>query len=74
MTLPSALLAEIDRRRQRSRSAFLEEAATLYLAQQAQRERDAKDLAIYAAHSERLNREAADDSAGFGFSDFKDRG
>jgi len=59
VTLPVALLEEIDRR-DSNRSAFLEQAARLYLAQSAKRERDAKDLAILEKNAERLNREAAD--------------
>ena len=59
VTLPSALLEEIDRHNA-NRSAFLEEAAQYYLAQRAKLKRDAKDSAIFAKHSERLNREAED--------------
>ena len=59
MTLPSTLLEEIDRL-SANRSAFLEQAANLYLAQNAKRDRNAKDAAILEKNAERLNREAAD--------------
>ena len=59
VTLPSALLDKIDRHTG-NRSAFLEQAATLYLAQSAKCDRDAKDVAILNKHADRLNREAAD--------------
>jgi NAD(P)-dependent dehydrogenase (short-subunit alcohol dehydrogenase family) len=36
----------------------LEQAATMYLAERAKRDRDAKDFAILNKHSGRLNREA----------------
>ena len=59
VTLPSALLEEIDRHNS-NRSAFLEQAATQYLLHFATRERDSKDAAILAKHAGRLNREASD--------------
>jgi metal-responsive CopG/Arc/MetJ family transcriptional regulator len=59
VTLPSALLEEIDRLN-RNRSAFFEQAARQYLAQNAKRGRDAKDAAILERNAERLNREAAE--------------
>jgi metal-responsive CopG/Arc/MetJ family transcriptional regulator len=59
VTLPSSLLEEIDRLNS-NRSAFLEQAANLYLAQNAKRDRNAKDAAILEKNAERLNREAAD--------------
>ena len=59
VTLPDTLLKEIDRHNT-NRSAFLEKAARLYLAQCARRERDARDLAIISKNARRLNREAAD--------------
>jgi metal-responsive CopG/Arc/MetJ family transcriptional regulator len=59
VTLPATLLKEIDRHNS-NRSAFLEEAAQLYLAQRAKHDRDAKDSAIFAKAADRLNREAAD--------------
>ncbi|HEY3742555.1 MAG TPA: hypothetical protein VGL53_22050 [Bryobacteraceae bacterium] len=59
VTLPSTLLEEIDRQ-DKNRSAFLERAAQMYLAESAKRERDARDLAIINRNAERLNREAED--------------
>jgi metal-responsive CopG/Arc/MetJ family transcriptional regulator len=59
VTLPSTLLEEIDRLNS-DRSAFFEQAARLYLAQNAKCGRDAKDTAILKRNAERLNREAAD--------------
>ena len=59
VTLPDALLKEIDRLND-NRSAFLEQAAKLYLAQCARQERDARDAALIAKNIARLNREAAD--------------
>jgi metal-responsive CopG/Arc/MetJ family transcriptional regulator len=59
VTLPSSLLEEIDRLNS-NRSAFLEEAALAYLAQNAKKSREAKDAAIIDKHANRLNREAAD--------------
>lgn len=59
VTLPSSLLEDIDRANS-NRSAFLEQAARHYLQLGGKRDRDAKDAAILAQNSERLNREAAD--------------
>ena len=59
VTLPATLLEEIDRRNN-NRSAFLERAAKLYLAQSAKYERDARDSKILEENAEQLNREAAD--------------
>jgi metal-responsive CopG/Arc/MetJ family transcriptional regulator len=59
VTLPSALLEEIDRVNP-NRSAFLEEAARSYLERAAKRDRDARDAAIINKNATRLNREAAD--------------
>jgi metal-responsive CopG/Arc/MetJ family transcriptional regulator len=59
VTLSSALLEEIDKVNS-NRSAFLEEAALLFLEKNAKRARDIKDAAILNRCSERLNREAAD--------------
>ena len=57
--LPSALLEEIDRVNT-NRSAFLEQAARMYLDHTASLARDRKDAAIFSRHADRLNREAAD--------------
>ena len=59
VTLPSALLKEIDRL-DSNRSAFLERAAAAYLARVAKAGRDANDAAILERNAGRLNREAAD--------------
>jgi metal-responsive CopG/Arc/MetJ family transcriptional regulator len=59
VSLPGSLLKEIDRHNS-NRSAFLEEAANFYLAQNAKRLLEAKDAAIYEKNIERLNREADD--------------
>lgn len=59
VTLPSTLLEEIDRLNS-NRSAFLEQAANLYLAQYAKHNRNARDAAIIERNAGRLNREAAD--------------
>jgi metal-responsive CopG/Arc/MetJ family transcriptional regulator len=59
VTLPSTLLEAIDRLSS-NRSALLEQAANFYLAQNAKRDRDAKDSAVLERNAERLNREAAD--------------
>jgi metal-responsive CopG/Arc/MetJ family transcriptional regulator len=59
VTLPSALLEEIDRL-DSNRPAFLEKAAQAYLARVAKAGRDAKDTAILERNAARLNREAAD--------------
>jgi metal-responsive CopG/Arc/MetJ family transcriptional regulator len=59
VTLPGALLDEIDRTHA-NRSAFLEQAARMYLDKVSKSKRDAKDAAILNKHAARLNREAAD--------------
>jgi metal-responsive CopG/Arc/MetJ family transcriptional regulator len=59
VTLPSALLEEVDRV-DSNRSAFLERAAHMYLARLAKADRDAKDAAILERNADRLNREAVD--------------
>jgi len=59
VTLPSALLDEIDRLSS-NRSVFFEQAARLHLAQSARLDRNVKDAAILERNAERLNREAAD--------------
>lgn len=59
ITLPSTLLEEIDRVNS-NQSAFFERAARLYLAQNAEHDRNAKDAAILERSADRLNREAAD--------------
>lgn len=59
VTLPSALLDQIDRHNSK-RSAFLELAATQNLRQQTRQHRNSKEAAILAKHTELLNREAAD--------------
>ena len=59
ITLPQALLEEIDSNGG-NRSAFLERAARLYLAQAAKAGRNAKDAAILERRAEYLNKEAAD--------------
>jgi metal-responsive CopG/Arc/MetJ family transcriptional regulator len=59
VTLPSTLLEQIDRLNS-NRSAFFEQAARLYLAENAKSGRDVKDAAILERNADRLNREAAD--------------
>jgi len=59
VTLPSALLLEIERI-ESNRSAFLEKAALAYLANGAKSLRDARDAAILEKNAERLNLEAND--------------
>lgn len=59
VTLPSTLLEEIDSLNT-NRSAFLEEAARMYLAQVAKTRRDASDAALLDRNADRLNKEAAD--------------
>jgi metal-responsive CopG/Arc/MetJ family transcriptional regulator len=59
VTLPRTLLEEIDRANA-NRSAFLEQAARVYLDQTARRSRDVRDAEILNRNAERLNREAAD--------------
>jgi metal-responsive CopG/Arc/MetJ family transcriptional regulator len=59
VTLPSTLLEEIDSL-DTNRSAFLERAARMYLAQVAKTLRDASDAALLERNADRLNKEAAD--------------
>lgn len=59
VTLPSALLEEIDRAHE-NRSAFLELAARSYLDRAARLRREARDAEILNRHADRLNREAGD--------------
>lgn len=59
VTLPSALLEEIDRAHE-NRSAFLELAARSYLDRTARLQREARDAEILNRHADRLNREAGD--------------
>ena len=59
VTLSSSLLEEIDRQNS-NRSAFLEHAASFYLAQTGKRLRKANDAAILERRFEKLNREAED--------------
>jgi metal-responsive CopG/Arc/MetJ family transcriptional regulator len=59
VTLPGELLEEIDRVNP-NRSAFLEQAARMYLDASAKRRRDSKDAGILNRNADRLNREAAD--------------
>jgi metal-responsive CopG/Arc/MetJ family transcriptional regulator len=59
VTLPSALLEEIDRV-DSNRSAFLERAALAYLARSSKEARDLRDAKILDRHADRLNAEAAD--------------
>ena len=59
ITLPDDLLREIDRA-DSNRSGFLERAARQYLTQLEKARRDARDAAILAAHSGRMNEEAMD--------------
>jgi metal-responsive CopG/Arc/MetJ family transcriptional regulator len=59
ITLPGVLLKEIDRVNS-NRSAFLEQAARLYLSVAARQLRDKRDAAILDRNATRLNREAAD--------------
>jgi metal-responsive CopG/Arc/MetJ family transcriptional regulator len=59
VTLPSALLLEIDRL-EANRSAFLEKAAHAYLATVAKSQRNARDAAILERNTDRLNQEASD--------------
>jgi metal-responsive CopG/Arc/MetJ family transcriptional regulator len=59
VTLPEALLAEIDRIDD-NRSAFLERAALAYLGSLEKSRRDARDLEILQKHAEYLNAEAKD--------------
>lgn len=57
VTLPSALLEEIDRI-DSNRSAFLERAALSYLARTAKAARDAQDAAILDRVADELNRQS----------------
>ncbi len=57
VTLPSALLEQIDRI-DGNRSAFLERAALSYLARRAKTERDAQDAAILDRVAEELNQQS----------------
>ena len=59
VTLPGTLLEEIDRINP-NRSAFLEQAARMYLSAMARRLRDSRDAVILDRNAERLNGEAAD--------------
>lgn len=59
VTLPGELLEEIDRVNP-DRSAFLEQAARMYLDAVAKHGRDSKGAAILNRNAKRLNREAAD--------------
>lgn len=57
VTLPSALLEQIDRI-DSNRAAFLERAALSYLARRAKIERDAQDAAILDRVAEELNQQS----------------
>jgi metal-responsive CopG/Arc/MetJ family transcriptional regulator len=57
VTLPGALLAEIDRL-DSNRSAFLERAAIAYLARASKAQRDAKDAAIFDRIAGQLSEES----------------
>ena len=59
VTISSTLLEEIDRHGG-NRSAFLERAARLYLAQVSRSGRDAKDAALLDRRAKYLNEQAAD--------------
>jgi metal-responsive CopG/Arc/MetJ family transcriptional regulator len=59
ITLPKELLGRLDRI-DRNRSALLERAALVYLAQLERQARDLKDIEIIDRNAERLNREAMD--------------
>ena len=59
ITLPEALLAQIDKE-DSNRSSFLQQAALERLASLAKNRRDARDAAILDAQADRLNREALD--------------
>ena len=59
ITLPQELLNRLDRL-DRNRSALLERAALVYLAQLEKQARDRKDVEIIDQNAERLNREAID--------------
>ena len=57
VTLPSALLEQIDRL-DGNRSAFLERAALAYLARRAKAERDAQDAAILDRVADEINQQS----------------
>ena len=59
ITLPDDLLRTIDRT-DGNRSAFIERAARTYLAILEKAKREARDVAIIDAHTDRLNLEAMD--------------
>ena len=59
ITLPKDLIGRLDRV-DKNRSALLERAARVYLAQLEGQVRDRKDLEIINRNAERLNREAMD--------------
>ncbi|MEP6963149.1 MAG: hypothetical protein ABI995_13800 [Acidobacteriota bacterium] len=59
ITLPKELLVRLDRL-DKSRSALLELAAEVYLAQQERRRPDSKDIDIINQNADRLNRGARD--------------
>lgn len=59
VTLSSELLEQIDRINP-NRSAFMEQAAILFLEKTAKNARNAKDATILSRRAEHLNREAAD--------------
>jgi len=59
VTLPEELLARIDRV-ERNRSAFVEKASRVYLANLERQRRNARDLEIINTNADRLNAEAED--------------
>ena len=59
ITLPADLLRRLDHL-DRNRSALLERAALLYLAQLERQARDRRDAEIIDRHADELNREALD--------------
>ena len=59
ITLPKELLGRLDRV-DNNRSALLERAALVYLAQLERQVRDRRDIEIIDRNAERLNREAMD--------------
>jgi metal-responsive CopG/Arc/MetJ family transcriptional regulator len=59
ITLPQELLGRLDRVG-KNRSAVLERAALVYLAQLENEKRDRRDLEIINRNADRLNREAMD--------------
>ncbi len=62
ITLSEDLIKAIDKLtgRSKNRSEFIETAVRAYIAQQARRERNARDLEIINQHADRLNEEALD--------------